>query len=150
MKNKVLTCMAILGISCTMAYGSPLRDNPPAKNVNSKANYVVDAFIEANLHTNAGLYNQILSENARLDICHGKKLMKHSKDEIVKFFKKQGRTDMNCEAGYEILSTSNTIVLVQVNFKFPTFVQKNFVTIERDKGDGDWLVTQVSRFNENI
>lgn len=79
----------------------------------------------------------------------GKKMGKHSKQQLVSFYKKTGKTDLNCESDYEIVSSSNTLTVVRVDLKFPLFVQRNYITIER--GDEDlWEITQVNRFNENI
>lgn len=149
MKRKFLTCMTILSIVCTMASGHISVDNPPKKNLNSKPGYVVDAFIEAHMHTDAKLFSQVLNDGAFISTSHGSKIVKHSKEALVNFCKKQGKTDLNCDSEYEILSSSNGVVMVRVDFKFPTFTQKNFLTIEKGEND-NWTITQVNRFNENV
>lgn len=151
MKKNLFVCLLVLCVSNTFGYSSLLNndDRLLKKTVNSKPLNVVNAFIEATVHTDAKLLNLVLHDHANICVCLGPKLGKHSKEQLVSFYKNLGRTDLNCESDYEIISSSNTLTLVRVDFKFPLFVQRNFITIEQD-ATGLWEITQVSRFNESI
>ncbi|WP_316841153.1 hypothetical protein [Pedobacter gandavensis] len=151
MKKNLFACLLMVFISGTLCYSRPLNndDRLLRKTVNSKPLTVVNAFIEASKHMDAKLLSMVLNDNANLCVCLGSKMGKHSKDQIVSFYKKLGKTDLNCEADYEIISSSNTLAVVRVDLKFPLFVQRNFITIEQGEG-GLWEITQVNRFNENI
>lgn len=150
MKKVLFACLLILCIGGTSSYSRPLNndDRLLKKTVNSKPLTVVNAFIEASTHMDAKLLDLVLSDNAKVCVCLGQKIGKHSKDQLVSFYKKIGKTDMNCESDYEIVSSSHTLTVVRVDLKFPTFVQRNYITIER-ADDGLWEITQVNRFNEN-
>ncbi|MNR39471.1 hypothetical protein D3C85_1576830 [compost metagenome] len=89
-----------------------------------------------------------MSDQAFVSFCNGRKAEKQSKSALLSFYKKQGQTDLNCESDYEVLSSSGNVVMVRVDFKFPTFLQRNFLTIEKNER-GLWEVTQVNKFNEN-
>ncbi|WP_316820690.1 hypothetical protein [Pedobacter gandavensis] len=151
MKKTLFSCLLMVFLSGTVGYSSPLNndDRLLKKSVNSKPFTVVNAFIEAIVHTDARLLNLVLNENAKVCVCLGTKLGRQSKKQLVSFYHKLGKTEMNCESDYEIISSSNTLTVVRVDLKFPLFVQKNFITIERGE-DGLWEITQVNRFNENI
>lgn len=151
MKKILFTCFLMLCIGSTFGYSRPLNndDRLLKKTVNSKPLTVVNAFIDASTHMDAKLLNLVLSDNAKVCVCLGKKIGKHSKQQLVSFYKKTGKTDLNCESDYEIVSSSNTLTVVRVDLKFPLFVQRNYITIERGD-EGLWEITQVNRFNENI
>lgn len=151
MKKTLFSCLLMVFISGTLCYSSPINndDRLLKKTVNSKPLTVVNAFIEASMHTDAKLLNMVLSDNAKVCVCLGEKIGKHSKGQLISYYKKLGRTDLNCEPDYEIVSSSNTLTVVRVDLKFPLFVQRNFITLERGD-DGLWEITQVNRFNENI
>jgi hypothetical protein len=148
MKHKLTMCMTILCIGCTFAFGKSFEEHPPKKNINSKPVDVVGAFIDANLHTDAKLFDQVMSGDAFVSFCNGKKAQKQHKAELLAFYKKMGPTDLNCDSDYEVLSSSGNVVMVRVDFKFPTFLQRNFLTIEKNE-QGLWQVTQVNKFSEN-
>lgn len=151
MKKNLFACLLMLCISGTTGYSRPLNneDRLLRKTVNSKPLTVVNAFIEASVHTDAKLLNLVLNENAKVCVCLGQKIGKHSKGQLVSYYKKLGKSDLNCESDYEIISSSNTLAVVRVDLKFPLFVQRNYITIEKG-AEGLWEITQVSRFNENI
>lgn len=148
MKKKLLMCSTILFIGCSVAFGHISPDLPPKNVVNLKPVTVVDAFIEAQVNTNAALLNQVMRDDSFINVCNGKKALKHTKSTMLKFYKKQGPLRMNCESSYEVLSASNSVVVTRVDFKFPFFVQKNFLTLEKDE-DGNWQITEISQFHEN-
>ena len=148
MKNKLTMCMTILCIGCTFAFGKSFEEHPPKKNINSKPADVVSAFIDAQVHTDAKLFDQVMSDRAVVTCCNGREAEKHNKSALMAFYRKQGLTDLNCDSDYEVLSSSGNLVMVRVDFKFPTFLQHNFLTIEKNDR-GLWEVTQVNKFNEN-
>ncbi|WP_316747840.1 hypothetical protein [Pedobacter gandavensis] len=151
MKKNLFACLLMLCVSGMFGYSRPLNndDRLLKTTVNSKPLTVVNAFIEASTHTDAKLLNLVLNENAKVCVCLGEKIGKHSKRELVSFYKKLGKSDLNCESDYEIISSSKTLTLVRVDLRFPLFVQRNYITIEQG-AEGLWEITQVSRFNENI
>jgi hypothetical protein len=90
MKHKLTMCMTILCIGCTFAFGKSFEEHPPKKNINSKPVDVVGAFIDANLHTDAKLFDQVMSGDAFVSFCNGKKAQKQHKAELLAFYKKNG------------------------------------------------------------
>ncbi|SHF98685.1 Putative lumazine-binding [Pedobacter caeni] len=142
-------CLTILCIGCTFSFGKSPDDRSPKKTVNSKPKDVVSAFIDSYVHTDVKLFDQVMSEDAVVSFCNGRKVEKQTKSALLSFYKQQGETDLNCESDYEILSSSGNVVMVRVDFKFPTFLQRNFLTIEKNE-QGIWEVTKVNKFNENL
>ncbi|MBC8984453.1 hypothetical protein H9X96_01535 [Pedobacter sp. N36a] len=151
MKNILFACFLMLCIGSTSGFSRPINNDDQLlkKTVNSKPLTVVNAFIDASTHMDAKLLHLVLSDNAKVGVCQGKKIGKYSKQQLVSFYKKTGKTDLNCESDYEIVSSSSTLTIVRVDLKFPLFVQRSYITIERGD-EGLWEITQVNRFNENI
>lgn len=151
MKKNLLACLLMLCISSTFGFSRSLNNDDQLlkKTVNSKPLSVVNAFIEASVHMDAKLLKLVLNENAKICVCLGQKIGKQSKSQLVAFYKKMGNIDLNCESDYEIISSSNTLVVVRVDLKFPIFIQRNIITMEQG-ADGLWEITQVNRFNENV
>lgn len=148
MKKEFMLCMSILGIGCTMAYANPREETPQKRVVNSRPATVVEAFIDASEHTDGRLLEQILHNDAFVSVARGNKMIKHSKTAIVDFYKRLGVSSLNCEHDYEVLSSSSSAVVVRVDFKYPLFLQKNFLTIEKDD-QGVWMISKVNTFNED-
>ncbi|TCD01147.1 hypothetical protein [Pedobacter psychroterrae] len=143
MKRKILMLLAILSISATVALA---KDDNPVKNLNARAVTVLDAYIEAHIHNNAALFNRILDDGAVLKVNKQDQIVQHHKKDLVRFYKKGGELLLNCEASQEILSECDCIVMARVDFKFPEFVQQNYIQLEKDK-EGNWKITQINRFN---
>ncbi|HKG06819.1 MAG TPA: hypothetical protein VKB19_10200, partial [Pedobacter sp.] len=73
-------------------------------------------------------------------------IIAHTKSDLVRFCKKIQGVVLNCASYHEILSSSDCVVIARVDFKFPEFVQQNYVTVEKD-ASGAWRISQISRFN---
>lgn len=143
MKRKILLCMAILGISFTVASADT---DKPAASVNLKSSSVIEAYIDANVHCNAALLNQVMDNEAVLKITRQSKIVEQNKRDLVDFYKKRGDITLNCTSNFEILSTSDCVVMVRVDFKYPLFTQENYVTVVKDQ-NGIWKISQIHRFN---
>ena len=143
MKRKILLFLAVLSMATTAATAN---EDKPAGNVNARASSVLEAYIEAHINNDAVLYNQILNDGALLRVNRQDQIVKHTKKELISFYKKAGKLLLNCKANVEILSECDCIVLARVDFTFPEFVQQNYVQIEKAK-DGQWKITQINRFN---
>ena len=143
MKRKILMFLAILGIASTASLAN---EDRPLASVNARASSVLDAYIEAHINNDADLFNQILNDGATLKVNRQDQIVKHSKRELIKFYKKGGKLLLNCEAEQEILSECGCIMIARVDFRYPAFVQQNYIQIEKDK-DGSWKITQINRIN---
>ncbi|ATP56838.1 hypothetical protein CPT03_10290 [Pedobacter ginsengisoli] len=143
MKRKILLCMAILSISFTYAFADK---DKPAASVNLKSSSVIEAYIDANLHYDAALLNQVMDNDAILKITRQGRVIEQTKKELVDFYKKRGDITLNFTSDYEVLSTCDCVVMVRVDFKYPLFTQQNYVTVVKD-ANGIWKISQVHRFN---
>ncbi|NRF37914.1 nuclear transport factor 2 family protein [Pedobacter foliorum] len=143
MKRKILLCVAILSISFTSAFAD---NGKPAASVNLKSSSVIEAYIDANVHCNAALLNQVMHNEAVLKITRQGKIVEQTKKELVDFYKKRGDITLNCTPNFEILSSCDCVVMVRVDFKYPLFTQQNYVTIVKDE-EGVWKISQINRFN---
>lgn len=143
MKGKVLLYAVMLSVATTVANAKP---DYPSKSVNAKASNVIEAFMDAHTHADAALLNVILNSNAVLKLNRQEEIVTHTKSELVGFYKRSGLIDLNCSSDYEVLSSSECVVMARIDFKFPEFVQQNYLIIEKDK-KGLWKITQINRFN---
>ena len=143
MKGKILWFAVMLSITTTVANARP---DYPSKSVNAKASNVIEAFVDAHTHADAALFNAILNSSAILKLNRQDEVVTHTKSQLVAFYKRLGLMNLNCSSGYEVLSSSECVVMARVDFKFPEFVQQNYVTIEKDK-KGLWKITQINRFS---
>lgn len=73
-------------------------------------------------------------------------LITHTKSDLITFYKRSGLISLNCTSDYQVLSSNECVVLARVDFRFPGFVQQNYITIEKDK-KGLWKISQINRFN---
>lgn len=142
MKGKVLLYAVMLSIATTVANARP---DYPSKSVNAKASNVIEAFIEAHTNADAALFNAILNNDAVLKLSRQEQIVTHTKSELVSFYKKSGPITLNCSSDYKVLSSCQCRVMARIDFKFPQFVQQNYVTIEKDK-KGQWKITHINRF----
>ena len=140
MKNTILVSLTVL---CMVVLSA---STDPVKGVTAKPALVIGAFIDAQMHNDAKLFNEILDDYALLNVSRGKEIVKFKKKQLVDFYKKIGYINLNCKAEYEILSQNDNVILSRVDFKFDHFLQQNFITIEKDKNDA-WKIVNVSRFN---
>lgn len=140
MRTTIFRSLAVLGM---VAFTSSI---DPVKGLTAKPDLVIDAFIDAQMHNDAKLIREILDDDAVVNVSRGKTIIKHTKKELLSFYKKIGYVTLNCKASYEILSESENVILSRVDFKFDHFTQQNFLTIQKDK-DNNWKVVNINRFN---
>lgn len=147
MKKRILMFLAILSIAVTTANAEGVE---PSRKVNvSRAANVIDAFIEAQVKGDASLFQQILADDMVMKVNRPTSINSHTKEDLLTYYKKNPSTLMNCRSNYEILSRSEASIMARIDFKFPTFVQQNFVSLEKDS-TGSWKITQLNRFNKAV
>ncbi|MNL01539.1 hypothetical protein D3C87_1220130 [compost metagenome] len=132
--------LAVLGMA---VFGASAEE---PKSLTARPDLVIGAFIDAQMRSDANIFNEILEEDAMLNVSRGKGVMKHSKKQLISFYKKTGIVVMNCTADYKIISQNENIILSRVDFKFDHFTQQNYITIEKDKNNA-WKVVNINRFN---
>jgi len=143
MKRKILLFLAVLSMAATAARAN---EEKPVSKVTARASSVLEAYVEAHINNDAVLYGQILNDGALMKVNRQDQIVQYTKKELVSFYKKAGKLLLNCKSNVEILSECDCIVIARVDFKFPEFIQQNYVQIEKAK-DGQWKITQISRFN---
>lgn len=144
MRTRILMYMAILSIAFTTASATEVK---PSKKVNStKPSHVINAFIEAQIKGDASLFKQVLADDIILKVNRPNSVNSLSKEDLLKYYKENGDTMLGCGSNYEVLSSSDASIMARVDFEFPTFVQQNFISLEKD-ASGAWKITQLNRFN---
>lgn len=145
MKKRILMFLAILSIAVTTVNAAGVE---PSRKVNaSKAANVIDAFIEAQVKGDASLFKQILADDIILKVNRPNRINCHTKDALLNYYKQNPAVLLNCAPDYEVLSSSDASIMARIDFKFPTFVQQNFVSLEKDS-TGVWKITQLNRYNK--
>lgn len=144
MTTKALMYLAMLSMAFTTATAN---DGPrPVKEINAKPNSLITAFMKAHQNGDAALFDAVLKDGAVIKINRKDKISSHSKSDVVQFYRKSGEIILNCSCNFEILSSNDCTMLARVDFKFPEFVQQNFVYMEKDR-KGAWKITEINRFN---
>lgn len=138
MKKYVLSYFLILLVT-----GSSLA--LPKRKLTASPQSVIYAYMEAFKNGDAKIINEILHDDACIKMPRQSTILKHTKKQLVGFYKKEKYNQMNCETNFEILSNCDAVVVAIVDFKFANFTQRNFVTIEKMSND-EWRVMGANRF----
>ncbi|MEE1943934.1 hypothetical protein VRU48_02365 [Pedobacter sp. KR3-3] len=147
MKKRMFTYLALLCIAFTTANASEIK---PAKKVNmTKPSAVIDAFIEAQVKGDVSLFDQVLANELVMKVNRPGSINFHTKENIMTYYGKNADVLRGYQPNYEILSSSKTAILARVDLKFASFIQQNFVALEKDSL-GEWKITQLNRFNKAI
>ncbi|WP_256004690.1 MULTISPECIES: nuclear transport factor 2 family protein [Pedobacter] len=141
MKRRILMYTMMLGIVYTAAVAGPEK---PVKNVNESCSTVIEAFVSAYTNGDADLFKRVLHDDAVMSVNRKDQTIKHTRNALISFYKKTGGMKLNCEASHEVISDNGCMMMVRVDFKYPEFVQQNYLTIEKAKS-GKWTVTQINR-----
>lgn len=142
MKTKILLCLMVLGITNAMAFDK----KKPVKDYNASSTSVIEGFEEAKSTYNAKLLDVLLDDNVIIKTGRETGVLKHSKAEMVRFFKKNGTIQLNCTVSHHLLSVCDRVVMARVDFQFPEFVQQNYVTMEMNM-EGRWKIVQITTFS---
>lgn len=147
MKKRMFTYLALLCIAFTTANATEVK---PVKKVNlTKPAAVINAYIEAQVKGDIALFDQVLANELVMKVNRPDRINFHTKENIMTYYGKNADVLRGCQPNYEILSSRNTAILVRIDFKFDTFVQQNFVALEKDSL-GEWKITQLNRFNKAV
>ena len=111
-------------------------------------NIVIENFIASHLTTDYRKLDTALNDEAVFIIPRQEKIMVQDRLNLIKQMKQNAGAKQNCEANYEILSTSDALVIARVNFEYSDFIQRNYVILEKNQNK-DWKITQVFKISED-
>ncbi len=138
MELKSLLFCAVLSTALT---ASAFADNPPAPKVKN----VITEFAESHLVTDAKKLSKIMSEDAQVKFSRGNEVLYHSLASILKLMRQNEGISQNCSTSYDIIASSEALVMAKVEFAYQDFVIENYLTLERDKND-NWKITRINKF----
>lgn len=107
---------------------------------------IISKFITAHMSSDARLLNAALSDDAKVKIPRQDKLMIWQKSELISALRANNGVVQNCAASYQLIEKTDAIVLARVDFNYPDFVQRNYLTLERN-GSAEWKITQVCKIS---
>lgn len=138
MKKKLITCLLIglITSSISMAANSKWTASPET---------VIAAYISAFKNSDAEILKEIMHDDAYVTMPRQNQMIRHSKRQLVQFYKKEHLNKLNCGASQEILSCCEALVIATVDFKFNNFTQRNYITLEKNEHN-EWKVMNVNRF----
>lgn len=111
-------------------------------------NSLIEDFIDCHLNSNPRKLNTIMEDNAVVKFTRNNKLITHSKADVLKLLKSiEGVKQTNCQYEHTILFEDDCIVLVRVDFKYPSGIQQNFLSLE--KTQDKWKIVKVYRTYKN-
>lgn len=115
-----------------------------AKEQNLSYKNVIQYFIDSHINADAKKLNAILSEDATYRIPRQNKVAIHKKSDLLAVMKSDAGAKQNCTGNFEIIETTDALILARVDFNYATGVQKNYLTIEKDTANR-WKITSVSK-----
>jgi hypothetical protein len=141
MKFKLIVLGAVLSIALTL---TAFADNRPLKT----AKNIISEFAESHVNTDANKLSRLLSEDAILKFSKGDEVLTQHSTAIMKLAKQNNGVIQNCSTRMELIASSESLVLAQVNFIYEDFTIENFITIELDKNQR-WKITRINKFFTN-
>lgn len=137
MKKQILICL----LACATG-NAALATN---KRLTASPQSVITAYIDAFKNADAEILSVILDDDACIKMGRQDKVLKHTKKQLVQFFKKEKDNQIQCDTDFEIISFCDAVVIAAVDFKFESCTQRNYITIEKNRND-EWKVMGASRF----
>ena len=141
MKFKSIVFCAVLSTAFTLTAFANNRPFKTAKNV-------ISEFAESHVNTDANKLSRLLSEDAILKFSRGDVVLTQNQTSIMKLAKQNDGVIQNCSTRVELIASSESLVIAQVNFIYEDFTIENFITIELDKNQG-WKITRINKFFSN-
>ncbi|MXV17030.1 nuclear transport factor 2 family protein [Hufsiella ginkgonis] len=109
---------------------------------------VISTFISGHVNTDAKKLDNVLSDDATFKIPRQNKVIVQSRSALLNAMKQESGVVQNCSSSYQLITKTDALIMARVDFKYPGFVQQNFITMERS-GDAGWKITQVYKISEN-
>ena len=106
---------------------------------------VVKLFIESCMTNNSKQLEAILAEDAVFKQTRNKVTVKHTRQEVLDFMKKDKGILQDFKPAYEIINSSGNTALVKVKFHYPQFTIENILTLEKQE-KSSWKIAQVEKF----
>jgi hypothetical protein len=137
MKKQFFTCLLICLITggVSVAAKSKLTASPES---------VIAAYIDAFKNSDAAILKEIMHDDAYITMARQSQVIKHTKTQLVQFYKKE-KSMLNCSASHQIVSCCDAVAVINVDFKFENFTQRNYITIEKNENN-EWKVMNVNKF----
>jgi len=134
---KTFTAAALIAVS-TFAMAAEGPGSKSAKaNVNlSTADLALDHYVAVTTEGESAGVEQLFAE----DFNQKANATTNSRDEVVKFFKKQKGEKLNCTVSTNIIEESANYMVAKVTLKFENFTKTDLVTLMRE--GNDWKVSK--------
>jgi len=134
---KTFAAAALIAVS-TFAMAA---EGPGAKtakaNVNlSTADFALDHYVAITTKGESAGVEQLFAE----DFSQKANATTNSRDEVVKFFKKQKGEKLNCAVSTDIIEESADYMVAKVTLKFENFTKTDLVTLVRE--GNNWKVSK--------
>jgi hypothetical protein len=103
---------------------------------------VIRSFAAAHINANSKELQSALHDEATFRIPRQQKMMVQRKSDVIKGMDQEVGVKQNCSFSYEVIEKTGAMVLARVDFKYPEFVQRNYMVIER-AADLKWKIMNV-------
>jgi len=103
---------------------------------------IITKFINSIINSDPRLLDEVLAKDLRFKIPHGDHLMVFGKAEVVDDMKSRHGFQQHYEPAYTVLTKSDVVAIVRIDFNYEDTVMENVITIEKNAEQG-WKVTQV-------
>ena len=136
---KTFTAAALIAVSTfTMAAEGPGSKSAKA-NVNlSTADFALEHYVAVTTEGEAAGVEQLFAEDFSQKI-QSANAKTNSRNEVVKYLKKQKGEKLNCTVSTDIIEESADYMVAKVTLKFENFTETDFVTLVRE--GNNWKVT---------
>ncbi|MDR2269571.1 MAG: nuclear transport factor 2 family protein [Sphingobacterium sp.] len=134
---KTFAAAALIAVSTfAMAADKPASKTEKA-NVNlSTADFALDHYVAVTTEGESAGVAQLFAA----DFSQKANATTNSRDELVKFFKKQKGEKLNCTVSTDIIEESTDYMVAKVTLKFEDFTKIDLVTLVRE--GNDWKVSK--------
>ncbi|MDR2269568.1 MAG: nuclear transport factor 2 family protein [Sphingobacterium sp.] len=106
-------------------------------NINlSRADFALDHYVAVTTEGESAGVEQLFAA----DFSQKANATTNSRDELVKFFKKQKGEKLNCTVSTDIIEESTDYMVAKVTLKFEDFTKTDLVTLVRE--GNDWKVSK--------
>lgn len=141
MKLKSFLLFTVLGAVLTTATFA----NTPLP---TRAKNLLDVFAESHINTDAKSLERILSPDALIKFSRGYEVLSQGQSAVIKLMRQNQGIKQNCSTNFEVIASSDAMVLAKVNFVYKDFIVENYLTLELDRSQ-NWKITRVNKFYQD-
>jgi len=138
MKNKLLVACMIMVLLATTNRGYCVNYTAPGYEA------VIGDYIESYMRSDFKKLDHILSDEACVKIPRAEKVIVQDRASLIESMRNDKGTTQQCTNKYEIITSTDALVIARVDFQYQEFKQQNYIILEKNDNK-EWKITQVCK-----